>query len=93
MAAYEAKIGDWVIDVDTHLTEPADLWTSRLPSRYKDQAPRIVRDQESGVESWAIGESGGFLLVICVTSLCVTELDYGLINLRFLVGIGVARVT
>jgi uncharacterized protein len=31
-----------VIDVDTHLTEPADLWTSRAPEKYKDQVPRVM---------------------------------------------------
>jgi len=31
-----------VIDADTHLTEPADLWTSRAPAAYKDRVPRIV---------------------------------------------------
>lgn len=30
-----------VIDVDTHLTEPHDLWTSRAPAAYKDRVPRI----------------------------------------------------
>ncbi len=32
-----------VIDVDTHVTEPADLWTSRLPRKWHDRAPRIER--------------------------------------------------
>ncbi len=27
---------DWVIDVDTHITEPPDVWTARLP----DEVPR-----------------------------------------------------
>ncbi|MFJ6569250.1 amidohydrolase family protein [Streptomyces sp. NPDC091292] len=30
-----------VIDVDTHLTEPGDLWTSRAPTKYKDLVPRV----------------------------------------------------
>lgn len=30
-----------VIDVDTHLTEPGDLWTSRAPAKYRDQVPRV----------------------------------------------------
>ena len=30
-----------VIDVDTHLTEPGDLWTSRAPEKYKDLVPRV----------------------------------------------------
>jgi predicted TIM-barrel fold metal-dependent hydrolase len=31
-----------VIDVDTHLTEPADIWTSRAPAKYRDRVPRVV---------------------------------------------------
>ena len=57
------RIQDWVIDVDTHITEPADLWTSRLPARFKDQAPHIVRDPESGIETWRIGQTKTFLPV------------------------------
>jgi predicted TIM-barrel fold metal-dependent hydrolase len=30
-----------VIDTDTHLTEPRDLWTSRAPARYVDRVPRV----------------------------------------------------
>ena len=30
-----------VLDVDTHLTEPPDLWTSRAPSKYKNLVPRV----------------------------------------------------
>ncbi len=44
-----------VIDTDTHLTEPADLWTSRMPARFKDQAPRVDRDEKSGKLRWRIG--------------------------------------
>ena len=32
-----------VIDVDTHLTEPPDLWTSRVPVAMREQVPRILR--------------------------------------------------
>ena len=32
-----------VIDVDTHLTEPPDLWTSRVPAAMQEHVPRIVR--------------------------------------------------
>ena len=31
-----------VIDVDSHLTEPADLWTSRAPAKYADRVPHVV---------------------------------------------------
>jgi len=32
-----------VIDVDTHLTEPPDVWTSRLPAKYGDMIPHMER--------------------------------------------------
>ena len=50
MSKSSPKIVDWVIDTDTHISEPGDLWTSRLPARFKDSAPRIVRDRETGAE-------------------------------------------
>jgi predicted TIM-barrel fold metal-dependent hydrolase len=63
MTAHAARIQDWVIDTDTHITEPGDLWTSRLPAKFKDAAPHIVRDPETGVETWKIGDAEGFLPV------------------------------
>jgi predicted TIM-barrel fold metal-dependent hydrolase len=46
---------DWVIDCDTHITEPADVWTSRLPARLRERAPRIVRNDQ-GFDVWHVGE-------------------------------------
>jgi predicted TIM-barrel fold metal-dependent hydrolase len=46
---------DWVIDCDTHITEPPDVWTSRLPARLRERAPRIVR-KEDGREMWQVGD-------------------------------------
>jgi predicted TIM-barrel fold metal-dependent hydrolase len=63
MSASPARIQDWVIDSDTHITEPGDLWTSRLPARYKDRAPHIVRDPQTGIDTWRIGDSQAFLPV------------------------------
>jgi len=34
-----------IISVDDHVVEPPDLWTSRLPERYKDRGPRVERDR------------------------------------------------
>ena len=31
-----------IVDLDAHVVEPADLWTSRLPARYRDIGPHIV---------------------------------------------------
>jgi predicted TIM-barrel fold metal-dependent hydrolase len=30
-----------IVDVDAHLVEPPDIWTSRLPQRYRDIGPRV----------------------------------------------------
>ena len=35
-----------VISADSHMMEPADLWTSRLDAKYKDHAPRVVKNTE-----------------------------------------------
>ncbi len=32
-----------IIDVDTHLTEPADVWTSRVAARHRDLVPHVQR--------------------------------------------------
>lgn len=34
------------VSVDDHLLEPPDLWTSRMPARWRDAAPRIVETDE-----------------------------------------------
>lgn len=46
---------EWFIDCDAHITEPGDLWTSRLPAKFKDRGPILVRDPDSGVDMWTIG--------------------------------------
>ncbi len=30
-----------LVDVDAHVVEPADVWSSRLPAKYRDVGPRI----------------------------------------------------
>jgi len=30
-----------VVDVDTHLSEPWDLWTKRAPKGYEDRVPQV----------------------------------------------------
>ncbi len=32
-----------IVSVDDHVVEPADVWQDRLPSKYKEIGPRIVR--------------------------------------------------
>ena len=40
-----------VIDVDAHITEPADLWTRRAPAGYADRVPHVV--DVDGVPMWS----------------------------------------
>jgi predicted TIM-barrel fold metal-dependent hydrolase len=54
----------WVISVDDHVTEPPDLWTSRLPGRFAGRAPRVERDRarfhwRGGVFSFDRGVADG----------------------------------
>ena len=50
---------DWfdrirVIDVDAHVTEPPDLWTSRVPSKWANLAPHVER--VDGTDVWVAGD-------------------------------------
>ena len=49
---------DWVIDADTHVTEPPDLFIRRLPAKYRDQAPHVVKQEGTGLETWVVGDAG-----------------------------------
>src|SRR5829696_4326856 len=42
-----------LIDVDAHLTEPADVWTSRVPARYVDHVPQMHRNAD-GKDVWLL---------------------------------------
>jgi predicted TIM-barrel fold metal-dependent hydrolase len=46
-----------VIDVDTHVTEPPDVWTSRVPSRWRERVPHIERID--GKDRWVIDGKAG----------------------------------
>jgi len=49
--------GYTIIDVDTHVTEKPDLWTSRAPAKMRDRVPRIETDKD-GRLSWVVGGGG-----------------------------------
>lgn len=36
-----------LFSADAHMSEPADLWSSRLPERFRDRAPAYLREGES----------------------------------------------
>jgi predicted TIM-barrel fold metal-dependent hydrolase len=47
--------GYTIIDVDTHVTETPDLWTSRVPARMRDAVPRVDTDAQ-GRLWWYLGD-------------------------------------
>jgi predicted TIM-barrel fold metal-dependent hydrolase len=47
-----------VIDTDTHVIEPYDLWTSRVSvSRWGDLVPHVKWDDNFGEDAWFFGET------------------------------------
>jgi predicted TIM-barrel fold metal-dependent hydrolase len=50
--ATEMLEGISVVDADTHLTEPHDLWTSRAPKQWVDRVPQV--HQVDGKPMWVI---------------------------------------
>src|SRR5690606_33999231 len=33
----------WIVSVDDHVIEPPSVWVSRLPAKYHDRCPRVLR--------------------------------------------------
>lgn len=68
-----------IIDIDTHYTEPRDMWTSRAPQKLRDLAPHVIVNPE-GNEQWVVGD-----LVLGPPGFCVIRKDgtksYGVISL------------
>jgi predicted TIM-barrel fold metal-dependent hydrolase len=46
-----------IIDVDSHLTEPADLWTARIPDKWKDDVPLVRFNEQLGEAEWWVGQT------------------------------------
>jgi predicted TIM-barrel fold metal-dependent hydrolase len=42
-----------IIDCDTHITEPRDVWTARVPAQYREQVPHVVRN-DKGFDVWLL---------------------------------------
>ena len=41
-----------LIDADTHINEPPDLWTKRVPAKFKDRAPHMQRFEQG--DAWVL---------------------------------------
>ena len=37
---------DWLISVDDHVIEPANVWQDRVPAKFQDAAPKLVSDDD-----------------------------------------------
>lgn len=44
--------GRKVVDIDTHYSEPHDLWTKRAPAKFKDRVPQVL--SLNGKVTWVI---------------------------------------
>src|SRR5262249_17374264 len=45
-----------IIDCDSHLAEPPDLWTSRMDkAKWGDAIPHLEFDERVGMERWVVG--------------------------------------
>ena len=47
-----------LISVDDHICEPRDMFDAHVPAKYRDQAPRVV-EEDDGVEQWWYGNLRG----------------------------------
>ena len=45
-----------VLDADSHIIEPPDLWSSKLSARYGSAVPHVVFDAESNEERWVVND-------------------------------------
>ena len=54
-----------IISSDDHISEPPDLWTSRIEAKYRERAPRMFRREEDHTDWWTcdgvrgLGSGGG----------------------------------
>jgi uncharacterized protein len=58
-----------IIDTDTHVTEPPDLWERFLPSKWRDDTrrPHVIHDDMLGADRWVVG--GNKLTAVSYTAL------------------------
>src|SRR3977135_3887726 len=48
----QMRIDDMIlVSIDDHVIEPRDMFERHVPDKYKDDAPRVVKN-DKGVEQW-----------------------------------------
>jgi hypothetical protein len=50
-----------IVSVDDHVLEPPDTFTGRMPAKFADRTPQVVRD-EHGIDWWHVGDDRSPLL-------------------------------
>ena len=45
-----------IIDADSHMCEPKDIFTSRMPAKYGDLIPQVKHVPETGTDHWFVGD-------------------------------------
>ena len=45
-----------IVDADAHVTEPPDIWTSRVPKKYADVIPRVELNPKTNHHHWKVGD-------------------------------------
>ena len=56
-----------IVSADDHVVEPADVWTGRLPAKYRDVGPRVQRAPVAEM-SLRTAECDSFKVVITAIS-------------------------
>ena len=49
-----ARPANLIIDADSHITEPPDVWTSRVPAKYREDVPRVIR--QGTTDTWVLND-------------------------------------
>jgi predicted TIM-barrel fold metal-dependent hydrolase len=52
-----------LFSVDDHIIEPADLWSKRVPAKFRESAPHVI--EEDGREHWVYEDQRGFTMGFC----------------------------
>jgi hypothetical protein len=45
-----------IIDADAHMSEPFEMWAQRIDQKFRDRAPRLVRDDNGKKGSFFVFE-------------------------------------
>lgn len=61
-----------IIDADSHVNEPRELWQDRVPANLKERAPKVV-ELEGGRIGWSLNEGAR---IMPVATQAVAGLDY-----------------